>query len=478
MSTLIIPVTSAGQDLALTIKSQIPEAEIIMHRAITAECLIQHTHILFIGALGICVRSIMPLIDSKYHDPAVACMDSSGKFVISVLSGHIGGANDFARMIASIVGAQPIITTQSDNQDTWALDTLATKYNWSTECSKEQMNNSIFKFVNGQPTALILDIKDSGTQQLEATLPSNVTIYKSIDEVPQQCQLVIAVTYAIYPTDRFVLYYRPKMLALGVGCRKDCSPTGVFNHIESTLKTNHISPLSIRKVCTIDIKQHEPLISELATKFTDSQAQIFTPAQLSFIEVPNPSEKVKEVTGVWGVAESTALLESDHGSLILPKQKCKLSQDADFTFAVAMDAGSIRGGHVEIVGAGPGDPELVSVRGARFLRQADLILYAGSLVPRELTYYAKPGCVVRSSASMNLDEQMSLIHEFYNKDMLIVRLHTGDPCIYGAIQEQMAYFDKHGIRYHITPGISSFPAAAAALRAQFPIPEKVQGIVR
>ena len=119
----------------------------------------------------------------------------------------------------------------------------------------------------------------------------------------------------------------------------------------------------------------------------------------------------------------------------------------------------------------------MSVRGARFLRQADLILYAGSLVPRELTYYAKPGCVVRSSASMNLEEQIELMREFYNRGMLVVRLHTGDPCIYGAIQEQMAYFDKYGMRYHITPGISSFQAAAAALRSQFTIPEKVQTII-
>lgn len=78
---------------------------------------------------------------------------------------------------------------------------------------------------------------------------------------------------------------------------------------------------------------------------------------------------------------------------------------------------------------------------------------------------------------MSLDEQMALVHEFYNRGLLIVRLHTGDPCIYGAIQEQMAYFDKHGLRYHITPGISSFQAAAAALRSQFTIPEKVQTII-
>ncbi|MDE6078053.1 MAG: precorrin-4 C(11)-methyltransferase, partial [Muribaculaceae bacterium] len=193
--------------------------------------------------------------------------------------------------------------------------------------------------------------------------------------------------------------------------------------------------------------------------------------------VPNPSKKVKEVTGVWGVAESCAIAASGHGSLLLEKQKGQLSESSDFTFAVALDRGAARGGHIEIVGAGPGDPELISVRGKHFLQMADLILYAGSLVPEKLTHYAKPGCVVRSSASMNLEEQFNLMKDFYDRDLLVVRLHTGDPCIYGAIQEQMAFFDKYGMSYHITPGISSFQAAAAALRSQFTIPEKVQTII-
>ncbi|HBG40373.1 MAG TPA: precorrin-4 C(11)-methyltransferase, partial [Porphyromonadaceae bacterium] len=87
------------------------------------------------------------------------------------------------------------------------------------------------------------------------------------------------------------------------------------------------------------------------------------------------------------------------------------------------------------------------------------------------------GATVRSSASMALEEQFALMKSFYDAGKLVVRLHTGDPCIYGAIQEQMAYFDSHGMSYHITPGISSFQAAAAALRSQFTIPEKVQTII-
>ena len=159
-------------------------------------------------------------------------------------------------------------------------------------------------------------------------------------------------------------------------------------------------------------------------------------------------------------------------SLLLTKQK-----GAQWTLAVATESAFERRGHVEIVGAGPGDPDLVSVRGRRFLETADLILYAGSLVPRELTLCAKDGAVVRSSASMALEEQCELMKSFTDRGLLVVRLHTGDPCIFGAIQEQMAFFDSHDISYHITPGISSFLAAAAELRSQFTIPERCQTII-
>ena len=112
-----------------------------------------------------------------------------------------------------------------------------------------------------------------------------------------------------------------------------------------------------------------------------------------------------------------------------------------------------------------------------FLEKADLILYAGSLVPRELTACAKAGATVKSSAGLALEEQIALMKEFYEQGKLVVRLHTGDPCLYGAIQEQMNYFDQYQWSYHITPGISAFQAAAAELRSQFTIPQKVQTII-
>ena len=435
--------------------------------------------ILFIGAMGICVRSIAPYIKDKHTDPAIVNIDSTGKYVISVLSGHVGRANDLTQRIAHILGAEAILTTQSDNTNLWALDILGEKYGWTATSNTANFNEPLTTFVNKKTTALLLDINDEGTQYLERTIPEHVKVYYSYKDINlSEYKLLIAVTPYRYPlTDIQTIYYHPKVLHLGVGCRKECKPDGISEYITEALNNNNMAIASIKDISSIDIKKDEPLLKALQSHFMSIPVNIYTANELKDIEVANPSEKVEEVTTVVGVAESSAIKSAGGGSLILEKQKGKLSDGNDFTFAIAIDRKVIRQGHIEIVGAGPGDPDLISVKGRHFLEAADLILYAGSLVPVELTFCAKQGATVRSSASMDLEEQFEIMKEFYDKGKLIVRLHTGDPCIYGAIQEQMAFFDKYNMSYHITPGISSFLAAAAALESQFTIPEKVQTII-
>ena len=450
--------------------------------------------VVFIGAMGICVRSIAPALKNKYQDPAVVCIDSTGKFVVPVVSGHVGGANELARRLAAAISAEAIVTTQSDNEGLWALDTLGRQYGWQTEATPAQMNRAVFAFVQHQPTALLLEVRDAGTDALERTKPEHVQIfYRREDLDLKDFGLLIAVTpyllKGVMPGltghlnplslsgDLPVLAFRPPVLHLGFGCRRQCDPAGIPEAIEARLLEEGLSPRSIASVGTIELKKDEPLLQALLARWPQAHAEIYSAETLAAIDVPNPSEKALAATGSASVAEAAALESAHGGPLLIEKQKGKQTEGNDFTFALAQDAASLRSGHIEIVGAGPGDPELVSVRGKRFLEMADLILYAGSLVPVELTHYAKPGCTVRSSASMDLEEQFALMKEFYDKGLLVVRLHTGDPCIYGAIQEQMAFFDRYGMHYHITPGISAFQAAAAALRSQFTIPEKVQTII-
>ena len=479
MSTIsIIPISDSSRVLAERILASYPDAKILPFGSFSKEVFHESSSLVFIGAMGICVRSIAPFAEDKHTDPAVVCIDSTGKYVIPVLSGHIGGANDLSKELANLLGAEAIITTQSDNANLWALDTLGKKYDW-TLIAKDS-NAAISTFVNGKPTALLLDIRDKGTDYLERTVPSHVSIFYSFEAIPQQdYELLMIVSPQQYDTSIPTITYIPKVLHLGMGCRKDMQgdPTVVYEHIKDVLRDKRLYPEALADVNTIDLKKCEPVLTLLAYGVMECPFHTYTSEELKDIPVPNPSEKVLEVTESPSVSEASAIYAAHGGPLLVEKQKADLGKGNEYTFAVALDRTACRKGHIEIVGAGPGDPDLISIRGRQMLEKADLILYAGSLVPKELTLCAKAGATVRSSADMNLEEQFALMKEFYDKGLFVVRLHTGDPCIYGAIQEQMNYFDQYGMDYHITPGISSFQAAAAALYSQFTIPEKVQTII-
>ncbi len=432
----------------------------------------------FIGAMGICIRTIAEHVQHKYHDPAVINIDSTGRFVVSVLSGHVGGANELTEHIASLLGAQAVVSTQTDNTGLWALDLFSRKYGWAQVNNMEGLNKPIALYTNGKPTALLLEVRDKFTLELERTHAEHVDIYYKREDLDEsKYELILVVSPRVYETSKPCIQYIPKSLALGLGCRYQCAPKDIPEYICNEIRRLGYYPEAIKRIGTIDLKKDEPLLKEMLQLLNIEEADIYTSEDLAPVEIKNPSDYVFKVTGVYGVAESASRLSARMGSIVIEKQKGMLHDGNDFTFAVSIDRAYERRGHIEIVGAGPGDPDLCSIRGRAFLEIADLILYAGSLVPRALTTCHKPGATVRSSADMNLEEQFALMKEFYDKGLLVVRLHTGDPCIYGAIQEQMAFFDEYDMSYHITPGISSFQAAAAALRSQFTIPEKTQTII-
>ena len=132
---------------------------------------------------------------------------------------------------------------------------------------------------------------------------------------------------------------------------------------------------------------------------------------------------------------------------------------------------------VHFIGAGPGAADLITVRGARLLGEADVIIYAGSLVNPALLDYKKEGCTVYDSASMTLEEAIAVMRETQARGGDTVRLHTGDPSLYGAIREQMDQLDELGIPYDVTPGVSSFSGAAAALEAEYTLPDVSQSVI-
>lgn len=582
MKTAILLVTGNSLSLAETLHQEMNDSEIFTLEHFPSctyisslsdfieENFDEYDAFIFICAMGICVRTIAPHVKDKHTDPAVICVDSMGRNAISVLSGHIGQANKITQDVAHILGANPVISTLSDNSGLWALDTLGQEFGWEVlvgmshayyknielldddeeeesdegedyneeeeygededeeydeeeeydedeeeeydededeeydEDEEEEYDedeeeieddNSIILqmrdgtnynertkefnviinlFVNKYRTALLLEIRDEGTDYLERTRPQHVDVYyhRSDMDLSQYKLLIIVSPFMFFDPAIAHIQFIPKILHVGLGLALDPPEFAeLFVNLVVGAPGKNICGQAIKEVATIDVKRNVEVIKKLQ-KLVD--VRFYTAEELSQVEVPNPSTTVQKYMGTPSVCEAAAILSSHHGVLYAEKFK-GLSNKS--TFAIAIENGYLRQGHIEIVGAGPGNPDLISVRGRQMLEKADLILYAGSLVPRELTFCAKPGATVRNSASMDLEEQFALMKKFYDEGKFIVRLHTGDPCIYGAIQEQMNYFDQHQMSYHITPGISSFQAAAAALKSQFTIPEKVQSII-
>ena len=590
MKTAILLVTGNSLSLAETLHQEMNDSEIFTLEHFPGctyisslsdfieENFDEYDAFIFICAMGICVRTIAPHVKDKHTDPAVICVDSMGRNAISVLSGHIGQANKITQDVAHILGANPVISTLSDNSGLWALDTLGQEFGWEVlvgmshayykniellddeeesdegedyneeeeygedeneeydededeeygedeneeydededeeydededeeydededeeydedEDEIEDDNSIILQmrdgtnynertkefnviinlFVNKYRTALLLEIRDEGTDYLERTRPQHVDVYyhRSDMDLSQYKLLIIVSPFMFFDPAIAHIQYIPKILHVGLGLALDPPEfEELFVNLVVGAPGKNICGQAIKEVATIDVKRNVEVIKKLQ-KLVD--VRFYTAEELSQVEVPNPSTTVQKYMGTPSVCEAAAILSSHHGVLYAEKFK-GISKKS--TFAIAIENGYLRQGHIEIVGAGPGNPDLISVRGRQMLEKADLILYAGSLVPRELTFCAKPGATVRNSASMDLEEQFALMKKFYDEGKFIVRLHTGDPCIYGAIQEQMNYFDQHHMSYHITPGISSFQAAAAALKSQFTIPEKVQSII-
>jgi precorrin-4/cobalt-precorrin-4 C11-methyltransferase len=132
---------------------------------------------------------------------------------------------------------------------------------------------------------------------------------------------------------------------------------------------------------------------------------------------------------------------------------------------------------IYFIGAGPGDPELITVKGQGILKKADIVIYAGSLVSPEVLTVCKKEAEILDSASMNLDEVAAVYNKMKDREGIIVRLHTGDPSVYGAIQEQMDILKEWGVPYEVIPGVSSFQASSAALQQQLTLPGVSQSVI-
>jgi precorrin-4 C11-methyltransferase len=445
-------------------------------------CFDRYEQVVFFLAAGAVTRLVAPCLSSKDTDPGVLAVDEAGHFVIPLLSGHKGGANAFARTVAGCLGAVPAITTASDVIGGLSLDLLEDEHGWTAE-PRERLKEAALALVNGTPVAVVQEVGQPGGWLDERELPTNVTFGRDETALRER-----QFDYVIHITDRLAraleertLLFRPRCLVLGVGCERGISADALEEGLNRFLAESGFARASISTVGSVDLKADEEAIAAVAGRHGWQTA--FYPAdELARVTAaPNPSDVVARCVGTPGVAEPAALLASGARELLVEKRVVTSPLAPQrMTFALARSAafeGPAPQGKVLFVGAGPGDPGLLTLKAHRALGRADVVVYAGSLVPEEVLRHAPATASLHNSAPLTLEEVMAILIPAAQAGKRVVRLHSGDTSLYSAIQEQMTRLDEAGIAYDVIPGVSSFQAAAAALKAELTLPEAVQTVI-
>jgi cobalt-precorrin 5A hydrolase len=333
----IVAITRQGIAIARRIKQKMPEVEIYVpakHSDDTSDInwfsdqstqvignlFKTHDALVCIFSLGAVIRMVAPHLIDKKSDPAVVVIDDRANHVISALSGHLGGANALARLVASFLGAQPVITTAADVNDTIAVDLVGREFGWTIE-NFENVTRVSASMVNEEKIAIYQDAGEKNWWQ--APFPRNIIIIESIDEIklPQfKAGLIISDRVVSDPTiiSKSVIY-RPKSLVVGIGLHSDTSTETIEFGINTVLKEKGLSFQSIRNLASIKRNAKIKGLVDFSTQNAIS-VEFYDEYSLASVNVPNPSATVQKFEGTPSVSEASCLLSSK-GQLLVPKQK-------------------------------------------------------------------------------------------------------------------------------------------------------------
>ena len=285
--------------------------------------------IVCIFSLGAVIRLLAPHIRDKKSDPAVLVVDDCCEFVISALSGHIGGANDLARDIAKKMGAIPVITTAADVNRTIAVDLVGRNAGWRID-GNDNVTKLSAMMVNAEKIGVYQDAGDSG--MLGKTLPQNVATYDSIESLSaSDCVGALVITDRIIGAlPKPAVIYRPRTLVVGVGIHRDTPAPKILESLALTLERAGLSPMSVACLASVKKPTRVASLDDVATRLGVS-LELFERSDLAGVDAPNPSETVARLEGTPSVSEAAALACSNGGRLVVQKQKFP----PDLTLAVA-----------------------------------------------------------------------------------------------------------------------------------------------
>ncbi|MFI2631244.1 precorrin-3B C(17)-methyltransferase [Streptomyces collinus] len=384
-------------------------------------------------ATGAVVRLVAPLLSGKTEDPGVVCVDEGGRFAVSLLGGHAGGANELAREVGDVLGAEPVVTTATDAVDLAGLDTLGLP-------------------VEGDVAGVSRALLDGEAVALRAEVAWPLPPLPVAEEG----------SYTIRLTDRLVetaereAVLRPPTLVVGVGASKGAPVEEVLGLVRDALREAGLSVASVAELATVDAKAEEAGIVEAARRL-GVPLVTYSAGELAGIDVPNPSDAPLAAVGTPSVAEAAALVGG--GELLVPKRKSAASP-AMATCAVVRRPGR---GRLAVVGLGPGARDLLTPRAKAELRRASVLVGLDQYVD-QIRDLLRPGTRILESGLGAEEERARTAVEEARKGQAVALIGSGDAGVYAmaspALAEASDDIDVVGV-----PGVTAALAAGAILGA-------------
>jgi cobalt-precorrin 5A hydrolase len=353
-------ITRHGVDIAGRLAAALPDADLFVSEKLLAgappgsrplslpmgptlaDTFVAYDCHVFVISVGAVVRMIAPLLKNKKVDPAVICVDDAARFSICVLSGHVGRGNVFTDRVASVLGAQSVVTTASDAIGTLTVDILGRELGWTLDDLDRNVTRGCAAVVNAAPVLFVQEAGEPSFWPEDKPLPEGVRYATSLDGVDPRAFEILLVA-----TDRDVekshpehfanaVVYRPKSLVVGLGCDKGASAEMVERGVFELLAKHGLSPKSVGALATIDKKKDEAAFLALSEK-RGWPLTIYTAEELDRVSgIETPSETVKQFVGTRGVAEPAALLAARATELTVTKQVyTEPGAGRSMTFAVA-----------------------------------------------------------------------------------------------------------------------------------------------
>ncbi|MGI5453735.1 precorrin-3B C(17)-methyltransferase [Streptomyces sp. CA-249302] len=401
-------------------------------RAAFAEC----EQLVCFLATGAVVRLVAPLLGDKATDPGVVCVDEGGRFAVSLVGGHGGGANELAGEVGELLGATPVVTTATDAVGVPGLDTLG----MPVEGDVAGVSRAL---LDGEPVAL--------DAELAWPLPPL--------RVSTEGSYVIRVSDRLVEPAPHEVVLRPPSLVVGVGASKGAPVDEVLELVEDALRDAGLSPKSLAELATVDAKAGEPGIVEAADRL-GVPLVTYSAEELAKVEVPNPSDAPLAAVGTPSVAEASALVRG--GELLVPKRKSARA-DGHASMATCAVVRRPARGRLAVVGLGPGARDLVTPRATAELRRASVLVGLDQYVD-QIRDLLRPGTLILESGLGAEEERARTAVAEARKGQAVALIGSGDAGVYAmaspALAEASDDIDVIGV-----PGVTAALAAGAILGA-------------